>query len=97
MQLFTGKQYLQIDIANNSGFDKLDYDVRIQKTMELYPESIVKNASNGELKELVKINQADEPELTFAGLMAYRDVLNGKPTGYRVALDACCSGKIVPL
>ena len=56
MQLFTGKQYLQIDIANNSGFDKLDYDVRIQKTMELYPESIVKNASNGELKELVKIN-----------------------------------------
>lgn len=92
MQLFTGKQYLQIDIANNSGFDKLDYDVRIQKTMELYPESIVKNASNEDLKELVKINQADEPELTFAGLMAYRDVLNGIPTGYRVALDACCSG-----
>ena len=92
MQLFTGKQYLQIDIANNSGFDKLNYDERINKTLEMYPEDKVKYASNEELKELVKINQAEEPELTFAGLMAYRDVLNNIPTGYRVALDSCCSG-----
>lgn len=92
MQLFTGKQYLQIDIANNSGFDKLNYDERISKTLEMYPEDKVKYASNEELKELVRVNQADEPELTFAGLMAYRDVLNGIPTGYRVALDASSSG-----
>lgn len=92
MQLFSGKQYLQIDIANNSGYDKLNYDERINKTKELYPEDIIKTATNEQLKELVKINQAEEPELTFAGLMAYRDVLNGIPTGYRVALDSCNSG-----
>lgn len=92
MQLFTGKQYLQIDIANNTGFDKLNYDERIQKTKEMYPEDVIKTATNEQLKELVQINQAEEPELTFAGLMAYRDVLNSIPTGYRVALDSCCSG-----
>lgn len=92
MQLFSGKQYIQIDIANNTGYDKLNYDERIQKTLELYPEDIVKTATNEQLKELVKVNQADEPELVFAGLMAYRDVLNGIPTGYRVAFDAVCSG-----
>lgn len=29
MQLFTGKQYLQIDIANNYGLDKEDWDDRL--------------------------------------------------------------------
>lgn len=92
MKLYSGKQYLQIDIANNTGFDKLNFEDRIAKTKQMYPEDVVKTASNEVLKELAKKNQAEEPELTFAGLMAYRDTLNGIPSGYRVALDASCSG-----
>lgn len=92
MKLYSGKEYLQIDIANNTGFDKLNFEDRIAKTKQMYPEDVVKTASNEVLKELVKKNQAEEPELTFAGLMAYRDTLNGIPSGYRVALDASCSG-----
>lgn len=92
MQLFTGKQYLKIDIANNLGHDKLNYDERIRKFDESFSDELLKNCSNEQLKELVLGSNAEEPELVFAGLMAYRDTLNGIPTGYRVALDSCNSG-----
>lgn len=92
MQLFTGLEYLKIDIANNTGFDKLNYQERIDKTNQLYPENTVKYATDEQLKELVLLNNPEEPELVFAGLMAYRDTLNNIPTGYRVAFDSCCSG-----
>lgn len=92
MQLFTGKQYLKIDIANNMGYDKLNYDERINKFDMYFTDDLIKNCSNKQLKELVLGVNPEEPQLVFAGLMAYRDTLNNIPTGYRVALDSCNSG-----
>lgn len=80
MQTFTGRQYLQIDIANNFGLDKLTWDERLAW--------FDKNKDN--LYELV--HAADEPALFYAGITAYRDVLAGKPIGYMVSLDATSSG-----
>lgn len=92
MNLFTGIEYLKIDIANNQGLDKLNYDERIKQTDLLYPANTIKEANNSDLKELIALNKAEEPELVFAGLIAYRSALNGEPSGYRVSFDSCCSG-----
>lgn len=80
MQRFTAKQYLQIDIANNFGLDKEDWLDRL-KWFE-------QNESQLELL----VNQAEEPALYHAGVMAYREVEAGKPIGYPVAFDATASG-----
>lgn len=80
MQLFTGRQYLQIDIANNFGHDKLDWDDRLAwfEANEPHLESLM--------------TQAEEPALYFAAVKAYRDVQRGLPIGYTVSLDATSSG-----
>jgi hypothetical protein len=80
MQLFTGKQYLQIDIANHMGHDKLDWDDRLAwfEANEPHLESLM--------------TQAEEPALYFAAVKAYRDVQKGLPIGYCVGLDATSSG-----
>lgn len=80
MQLFNARDYLKIDIANNFGLDKEDWDVRIAWF----------NEHEHELDALV--NKADNPALFFAGVNAYKDMLNGKPIGYPISLDATSSG-----
>lgn len=80
MQKFTPMQYLQIDIASNFGFDKANWDVRL--------DWFDKNKHN--LTELVP--QADEPALFYAGMQAYQDALAGTPSGYPISLDATSSG-----
>ena len=80
MQQFTGKQYLQIDIANNYGLDKLTWDERL--------DWFKKNEHR--LHELM--HEAAEPALFFAGVKAYGEVLEGKPSGYPISLDATSSG-----
>jgi hypothetical protein len=80
MQLFTARQYLAIDIANNFGLDKKTWDERLEWFEE--------NKEN--LLNLVE--SADEPAMFYAGVVAYHDMLNGKPIGYTVALDATSSG-----
>jgi hypothetical protein len=77
---FTGHQYLMIDVANNFGLDKEDWDVRLQWFQDNEPH----------LESL--LNQADEPALYFASVKAYRDVQKGLPIGYTVGLDATSSG-----
>lgn len=80
MQLFTGKQYLQMDVAGNFGLDNQDWDVRLQ-WFEDHKDN---------LEGLMK--QAKEPALYYAAVQAWRDVEAGKPSGYPISLDATCSG-----
>ncbi|QHJ80271.1 MAG: hypothetical protein [Caudoviricetes sp.] len=80
MQTFTSKQYLAIDIANNFGLDKKTWDERLEWFEE----------NKGNLLNLVE--SADEPAMFYAGVVAYQDMLDGKPIGYTVALDATSSG-----
>lgn len=79
-QTFTGRQYLKIDIANNYGLDKLEWDERLSWF----------DANEQQLDALLQT--AKEPALFYAGVKAYRDVLNGQPIGYMVSLDATSSG-----
>ena len=73
-------EYLQIDIGNHFGLDKLQFEERIDWV----------NQHEVELENLT--DQAKDPYRYAAGLMAYRDVQAGKSTGYLVGLDACASG-----
>ena len=85
---YTALEYLKIDIASNYGewngtdLEKLNFEDRI--------EWFDTREKEGQLVDL--IGTADEPALYFAGLQAYRDTLDGKPTGYPISLDACSSG-----
>lgn len=84
MQHFTGKQYLQIDIANSFGHDKLTWDERLAwfdgNQKELLDDPVTACA------------KADEPAQALAGLLAYQEMLDGKPIGYLCGLDATASG-----
>lgn len=80
MQKFTGKQYLQIDIANNYGLDKKTWKERLDWFDE----------NQHRLPEL--IHTADEPALFFAGIKAWDECMQGIPSGYPISLDATSSG-----
>ena len=80
MQKFTGKQYLQIDIANNFGLDKKTWDERLDWFEE----------HKDHLMEM--LHQAEEPALYYAAVKAWNDVQEGKPIGYPISLDATSSG-----
>ena len=80
MQMFTGKQYLKIDIANNFGLDQEDWDVRLKWFDD----------NEHQLDKLIK--QAEEPALFFAGIQAWKKTLKGEPSAYPISLDATASG-----
>ena len=80
MMQFSGKQYLQMDVASKFGLDKENWDVRLAWFHE----------NEHRLEELV--SQADEQAGFLAGVMAYRKAKSGKATGYTISLDATSSG-----
>lgn len=80
MQLFTGTQYLKIDIANNYGLDKLTWNERIEWF------------DNHENCLLEMLPQAKDPALFYAGMLAWKDAKAGIPSGYPISLDATASG-----
>lgn len=79
-QQFTGKQYLQMDVASHFGLDKEDWDVRLA----WFDKN--KDVLDGLLK------QAEVPAQYFAAVAAWHEVQKGNPIGYPIALDATASG-----
>lgn len=80
MQKFTPRDYLKIDIANNFGLDKEDWDTRINWF------------NSNEHRILDLLSEAEEPALYYAGVQALDAVNKGQPIGYPVSLDATSSG-----
>lgn len=79
-QRFTGREYLKIDIANNFGLDKKDWDERIEWF----------NSNEHQLETLTK--EAEEPALFYAGLLAWDQTKAGVSSTYPISLDATASG-----
>lgn len=79
-QRFTGMQYLQIDIANNFGLDKQDWNTRLDWFNE------------NQEKLLSLVPQAKAPALFYAGIQAWNQANQGLEIGYPISLDACSSG-----
>lgn len=80
MQQFTGLEYLKMDIASNFGLDKALWCERL--------DWFETNKNNLE----ALMNKAETPALFYAGVTAYKDVLQNKPIGYPISLDASASG-----
>ena len=80
MKEFNPMQYLAIDIANQYGLDKENFETRIQW---------VKDNINC-LEEYT--DEAEEPILYYKAVKALRDVQAGRPIGHTVALDSASSG-----
>lgn len=93
MQKFTPAQWLLIDLANHYGKDKDLFDDRLGFGRELL-DDIKHSVDLADLKTnmIAWTNEADEPEMFMAAALAIYDVLNGRPTGHVVGLDACNSG-----
>jgi hypothetical protein len=79
-QEFDGKSYLKIDIANNYGLDKLNWDERIA-WFDDHQHQLHK-----------MLAQAEEPALFYAGILAWEKAQKGEPSGYPISLDATASG-----
>jgi len=80
MQQFTGTQYLQIDIANCFGHDRLNWSDRLAWF----------HANEHQLEALSP--KADSPILYRKAVRAMRTVQAGKPTNHIMGLDATASG-----
>lgn len=83
MKTFTGYQYLLIDIANQWGLDKLEFEDRIKWTEDNIDNLVSRAADRGKWKEY---------PLYMKAVQALRDVQAGEPIGHMVGFDAVCSG-----
>ena len=84
MQLFTGYEYLLIDIANNAGLDldKALFPARIEWV----------NTNMTGLEGLYQSRDWKERPLYVKAVQALRRVQSGKPSGHMVGFDAINSG-----
>lgn len=93
MKLFSGIQYVKIDLADCFGLDKLNFEDRLQQIESMFSDSDVKGKTSKELLELLRTKQNLENEPKALGaLMAWKDYLEGKPSGYLVTKDGSASG-----
>ena len=80
MQVFTGRQYLMIDIANSFGLDKSTWMERILWTQ--YNLDVLED----------KVEDAEDKFLYVKAVKALRDTDQGIATGHMMLLDATASG-----
>ena len=83
MKEYTGKEYLQIDIASQFGLDKKLFEDRIQWV----------NENENRLEQLEY--DADDFFRYAAAVKAYRRAQRGEAIGHLVGLDACASGPAI--
>lgn len=91
MQTFTGKEYLQIDIASHFGDDKKEGFLGDKDQFENRIAWVERHEH--ELEKLE--DDADDMFRYAAAVMAYRKAQKGIPTGHMVGLDACASGPAI--
>lgn len=82
MTLFTGFQYLLIDLANHFGLDKWTFEDRIKWATDNLKE----------LEHLIDCSPVKSRPLYIKAVMAIRNAQAGLPIGHVIGLDACCSG-----
>ena len=80
MMKFTGTEYVMIDIANQFGLDRKDWDERLAWV----------NRNENQLEHLMC--DAKHPMLYMKAVFALRDAQQGIPSGHLVGLDATASG-----
>lgn len=80
MQLFTGLEYIKIDVANKFGINNLNWDERIKWFNDNEP-----NLEN-------MIDLAEEPASFYASLKSFHIASMGGAVGYPISLDATSSG-----
>ncbi|MGH1461260.1 MAG: DNA-directed RNA polymerase [Neptuniibacter sp.] len=80
METFTGFEYIKLDIANQFGLDKENFEPRLAWV----------DSNLDRLEEL--LDDADEPVLYLKAVMALRDAQAGIASGHLVGFDACASG-----
>lgn len=78
MKQFSAIDYLAIDIANHAGFDKKNFEDRIQWVRDNF--------------NTLEAQEVPEPYLYKKAVMAFRRALKGLPIGHMVALDSVASG-----
>lgn len=92
-QEYNPREYLLMDIASSYGLDKEDWDVRLtwanNQLSELQRISLMDNV---QLKASSMMQEAEEPAMFYAGIMAYKRVMEGKPIGFGISHDATASG-----
>jgi hypothetical protein len=86
MEKYTASQWLLIDAASQYGMDKKTYQERYTFGLKL-----LAGIKAGKDMESY-IDEASEPALFTKAIFAIQDVLQGKPTGHTVGLDAVNSG-----
>ncbi|WP_421991702.1 DNA-directed RNA polymerase [Roseococcus sp.] len=80
MQLFTGLEYLKIDVASSFGLDKKPWADRLAWF------------DQNEDALMALQTKAKDPALYFAGVRAYEATKRGEASGYPISLDATASG-----
>ena len=88
MQMFSGLQYIEMDVASSFGLDKNTWQERLDwfQAKKKFHEF----ATGPELVAFCR--GAEEPAQALAGILAWRAAMFKQPTGYLCGMDATASG-----
>ena len=98
MQVFSGIDYIKIDLADHYGLDKLNFDDRLFWVNNAFDEKEIKTKETKQLLNIIEdVSKQHDLELenkpkALAAVLAWKDYLNGNPTGYICNKDASASG-----
>lgn len=98
MQVFSGIDYIKLDLADHFGLDKANFDKRLIWVESFFDEKEIKTKDTKQLlsiirdvQEQTKLELENEPK-ALGALLAWQDYLNGRPSGYICNKDGSASG-----